>query len=116
LAHAASKPTRGSGQQLASQLLGLLTISALATVPTAVLTLILSRFGYLRTSEECEARGHDFMLFGMRAYVQHSDVLKRLRVMSNLLDESGLTCSQLLDALKSLRLIIYRPLSPQDGD
>ena len=106
----------GDAALLGAQALGALTIGAIAAVPMLAATLLLQRVGLLRVSAEDESKGGDQAVFGMRAYVRHSAVLRRHRALEKTLDEHGHTLEGLLEALVSLRLIIFRTLTPQAGD
>ena len=60
--------------------------------------------------------GGDTTVFGMRAYVNHNEILGRYRRVSSTLEQQGFTPGQLLDALTGFRTIIYKPFTPQAAD
>ena len=76
---------------------------------------LLKRFGMLRVSLEQEALGLDSE-FGLSAYVAKSEVLQRCGGTAILLRSKGYEPHHVVDALKSLRSIIYRPFTPQAAD
>jgi len=106
--------TTGVADQLWSQLLGFLLLSALL-VPFAGATLVLRRLKLLRVGEKEEEEGLD-TVFGLHAYERHSNFVARHRMISSLLNDAGYSAEQLLEALRRLDDIICRPLSPQGGD
>ena len=105
----------GSAELLAEQLLGCVVLSLLAALPTAAASLVLKRAGLLRVSREQEATGLDHE-FGLAAYSSMSEtreVLRRCQRVAGLLKNEGYTPQMLLDALITLRGIIFRPFTPQ---
>ena len=107
--------TTGSGALLGYQITGCLFLVALAFVPTLLVALALHRAGWLRISYEQEIVGLDAE-FGLMAYVEKSLVLRRCEGAAILLREKGYTAENVLDGLKELRDIIYRPFTPQAAD
>mmetsp|Transcript_27827 Transcript_27827/g.79934 ORF Transcript_27827/g.79934 Transcript_27827/m.79934 type:complete len:685 (-) Transcript_27827:36-2090(-) len=107
--------TRGSSRLLAEQLLGAVVLAIITGVPTFAMALLLRRLGCLRVSLEEEAVGLD-SAFGLRAYVTKSHALQRCSGAAMLLQERGYSPAEVVEALITLRDIIYRPFTPQAGD
>ena len=106
----------GDGTQLREQVLGALLILAVSGGSTLALSLALRFIGVLRVDDDEEDLGGDATVFGMRAYVNHNEILGRYHRVSSTLEQQGLTPVQLLDALTGFRTIIYKPFTPQAAD
>ena len=107
--------TTGNGALLGYQITGCLFLAALALVPTLIVSLALRRAGWLRITYEQEIIGLDAE-FGLTAYVEKSLVLRRCEGAAILLREKGYSAEDVLNVLKELRDIIYRPFTPQAAD
>ena len=105
----------GNGELLGHQLVGCLVLMGLAGAPTCVVAFALKRANCLRVSSEQEVLGLDAE-FGMSAYVEKSLALRRCEGAAILLREKDFTEEDVVAALRSLRDIIYRPLTPQAAD
>ena len=105
----------GDPSLLGVQMVGVLSITALAVLPVTAISLALHKAKVLRVTASQEVEGLDAE-FGLKAYVSRSQSLARCSRTAEILRSNGYTPSQLLDALTSLRGIIYRPLTPQAAD
>ena len=107
--------THGKWDQLGVQSLGGVVLAGLSSFSVFAACFSLKRFGMLRVSLEQEALGLDSE-FGLSAYVAKSEVLQRCGGTAILLRSKGYEPHHVVDALKSLRSIIYRPFTPQAAD
>eukprot|EP00316_Scyphosphaera_apsteinii_P011547 CAMPEP_0119319740 /NCGR_PEP_ID=MMETSP1333-20130426/50209_1 /TAXON_ID=418940 /ORGANISM="Scyphosphaera apsteinii, Strain RCC1455" /LENGTH=697 /DNA_ID=CAMNT_0007326225 /DNA_START=167 /DNA_END=2260 /DNA_ORIENTATION=+ len=107
--------SNSSVRLLGVQALGVCSLAALAALPTLVITLAMRHFGVLRVSREEEEKGLDAK-FGLKAYTTRSEALQKCSGVAQLLRADGYSPLQMLEALASLRTIIYRPFTPQAAD
>ena len=107
--------THGKWDQLGVQSLGGVVLAGLSSFSVFAACFLLKRFGMLRVSLEQEALGLDSE-FGLSAYVAKSEVLQRCGGTAILLRSKGYEPHHVVDALRSLRSIIYRPFTPQAAD
>ena len=108
--------TQSNGAQLGSQLVGALVIVGISAAPATLLALALRRLGLLRVTEAQEARGHDYLLFGLRAYTLNSASQRHMRDVVAQLRAHGHSPEELIEALAALRHVIFRSLTPQAAD
>ncbi|KAL1525123.1 hypothetical protein AB1Y20_019995 [Prymnesium parvum] len=100
---------------LGKQLVGALAIGSFSFVITFFTAVMLNKLNWLRVSPEIEVNGLDSE-FGLMAYVTKSQSLRRCDAVARLVAQKGYTEMDVLESLRKLRGIVYRPFTPQAAD
>lgn len=105
----------GNWMFLAIQLIGIISIAAVAFTTTLVAALVLNHWGLLRVDPEDEAKGLDHK-FGIAASSFHYDRAERIRSCATVIESSGGSISTLIEALQGIKNHIILPFNPQASD
>ena len=105
----------GSWELLGVQIVGVTAIAAVAFSTTLVVALALNNAGMLRVSAEEEAKGLDHK-FGIAASSFHYHRAERIRECATVIESSGGSISELIEALQEIKNHIILPFNPHASD